>query len=54
MVVVKSGNIARRCNRIVQVANAEVENSEDPEFKDKVTKAAANLDKRKCEIRYTL
>ena len=44
MVVGKGGNMARMANRVVQVAKGEADNSEDPEFKQKVSGAASELD----------
>ena len=36
--------MARMANRVVQVAKGEADNSEDPEFKQKVSGAASELD----------
>lgn len=44
VVVGKGGNMARMANRVVQVAKGEAENSEDPEFKQKISVAANDLD----------
>lgn len=43
VVVAKGGNMARMGNRVTQVANAEAENSEDPEFKAAVSGAAVGV-----------
>ena len=52
MVVGKGGNMARMANRVVQVAKGEADNSEDPEFKQKVSGAASELDAgRRCNLR---
>ena len=42
----KSSRIARCANRIVQVARGEVENLDDPKFKNEVGTAADNLAER--------
>ncbi|XP_021371538.1 vinculin-like isoform X14 [Mizuhopecten yessoensis] len=41
--VTNGSNIARRANRVLQVAHTEAENSEDPQFVDQVNRAAENL-----------
>ncbi|XP_033751423.1 vinculin-like isoform X12 [Pecten maximus] len=41
--VTNGSNIARRANRVLQVAHTEAENSEDPQFVDQVNHAAENL-----------
>ncbi|XP_069132684.1 vinculin-like isoform X15 [Argopecten irradians] len=41
--VMNGSNIARRANRVLQVAHTEAENSEDPQFVDQVNRAAENL-----------
>ncbi|XP_060072374.1 vinculin-like isoform X1 [Ylistrum balloti] len=41
--VTNGSNIARRANRVLQVAHTEAENSEDPRFVDQVNHAAENL-----------
>ena len=52
MVVGKGGNMARMANRVVQVAKGEADNSEDPEFKQKVSGAASELDAgKRCTMR---
>ena len=38
-----ASNIARRANRVLQVAQQEAENSEDPKYVDHVNEAASNL-----------
>lgn len=38
-----ASNIARRANRVLQVAQQEAENSEDPKYVDHVNQAASNL-----------
>ncbi|XP_048780426.1 vinculin-like isoform X11 [Ostrea edulis] len=38
-----ASNIARRANRVLQVAQQEAENSEDPKYVDRVNEAATNL-----------
>lgn len=43
IVVAKGGNMARMGNRVTQVANAEAENSEDPEFRNAVSTAAIGV-----------
>ena len=38
-----ASNIARRANRVLQVAAQEAENSEDPKYVDRVNEAADHL-----------
>ncbi|KAL5006317.1 hypothetical protein ScPMuIL_015123 [Solemya velum] len=42
-IVQNASNVARRANRVLQVAQQEAENSEDPVFVDSVSSAAENL-----------
>lgn len=42
-IVENAASIARRSNRILQVAQQEVDNSEDPSFQQQVTVASNNL-----------
>ncbi|XP_057297715.1 vinculin-like [Hydractinia symbiolongicarpus] len=44
VVVAKAGNMARMSNRVTQVAKAEAENSEDPEYKHAVSMSAKELE----------
>ena len=46
-IVQNASNIARRANRILQVAQNEAENSEDPMFVDQVNRSAENLKQSK-------
>ncbi|XP_046326081.1 vinculin-like isoform X8 [Haliotis rufescens] len=43
LIVANASNIARRANRVLQVAHNEVDNSEDPAFVDRVNSASENL-----------
>ena len=43
LIVTNASNIARRANRVLQVAEMEAQNSEDPLFVDRVNEAAENL-----------
>jgi len=42
--------MARMGNRVTQVANAEAENSEDPEFKESVSSAAVGVADSKISL----
>ncbi|XP_041366229.1 vinculin-like isoform X3 [Gigantopelta aegis] len=42
-IVTNASNIARRANRVLQVAHNEADNSEDPQFVDRVNSASENL-----------
>lgn len=42
-IVTNASNIARRANRVLQVAQQEAENSEDPAFVDNVNRASEQL-----------
>ena len=42
-IVTNASNIARRANRVLQVAQQEAENSEDPKFVDNVNRASEQL-----------
>ena len=42
-IVLNASNIARRANRVLQVAQQEAENSEDPAFVDGVNRASEQL-----------
>ncbi len=42
-IVANASNIARRANRVLQVAHNEVDNSEDAAFVDRVNNASENL-----------
>lgn len=42
-VVNHTSSIARRANRVLQVAQQEAENSEDPQFVDRVNEASRQL-----------
>lgn len=44
----KSSNIARRAKRVVDVAEAEMENSLDPDYVVKMAAAKDNLGQCKC------
>ena len=46
----KSSNIARRAKRVVDVAEAEMENSLDPDYVAKMAAAKDNLGQCKCFI----
>ncbi|XP_076450557.1 vinculin-like isoform X8 [Babylonia areolata] len=43
LIVANASNIARRANRVLQVAEMEAQNSEDPLFVDRVNEASQNL-----------
>ena len=43
LIVANASNIARRANRVLQVAEMEAQNSEDPMFVDRVNEASENL-----------
>ncbi|KAL8579165.1 hypothetical protein ACOMHN_010749 [Nucella lapillus] len=43
LIVANASNIARRANRVLQVADMEAQNSEDPLFVDRVNEASDNL-----------
>ena len=43
LIVASASNIARRANRVLQVAEMEAQNSEDPHFVDRVNEASENL-----------
>nr|KAG5709155.1 hypothetical protein BaRGS_028611 [Batillaria attramentaria] len=43
LIVANASNIARRANRVLQVAEMEAQNSEDPLFVDRVNEASENL-----------
>lgn len=43
LIVANASNIARRANRVLQVAEMEAQNSEDPLFVDRVNEASDNL-----------
>lgn len=43
LIVANASNIARRANRVLQVAEMEAQNSEDPLFVDRVNEASADL-----------
>lgn len=49
----KSSNIARRAKRVVDVAEAEMENSLDPDYVAKMAAAKDNLGQCKCFIHNT-
>lgn len=49
----KSSNIARRAKRVVDVAEAEMENSLDPDYVAKMAAAKDNLGQCRCFIHKT-
>ena len=49
-IVTNASNIARRANRVLQVAQQEAENSEDPAFVDNVNRASEQLRTSKLMI----
>lgn len=46
-----TSSIARRANRVLQVAQQEADNSEDPAFVDRVTDSVRDLRASKCQFR---
>ena len=52
-IVTNASNIARRANRVLQVAHNEAENSEDPQFVDRVNSASENLKASEFKIGFT-
>lgn len=51
-IVTNASNIARRANRVLQVAQSEAENSEDPAFVDNVNRASEQLRSSELQIKF--